>query len=120
MDPVTFTTEQELPFEFEITDGLGRPSQIDGEPVEVSSDETIGVVTVAKVADGKYAGKISAVTPSPVGTTQRVTITADADLGAGVQAVVGFVDFTVTMDPRSSVRMIKLTVGAPRDKTAAA
>lgn len=118
MDPVTFTTEQELPFEFEITDGLDRPAKVDGMPVAVSSDETIGIVSVSFVAEGKYSGVIKAMTPSPEGTTQRVTITADADLGAGVLDVIGFLDFTVTMDPRSSVRMIKLTVGAPRDKAA--
>ncbi len=114
----TLTTEQEIKFDFAIVDGRGRPVAIDESdgPIAVSSDESVATVSVTKVSDGKYTGEIVSVTPSPEGTTQRVTITADADIGAGVQEVVGFIDFNVTLDPRTASRVISLNVQEPTDK----
>lgn len=115
----TFTTEQELPFDFAVNDGRGRPVDVDesaGGPVVASSDETVATVTVQKVSKGRYHGVVSSVTPSPPDTTQRVTFTADADLGEGVTEVVGFFDFNVTMDERTGQRIVQVQVGTPVDK----
>lgn len=113
---VEITTEQELPFSFKVVDGRGRTVEVDGDPVAASSDDTVGTVTLEAGADGEWTGKITAVAPSPEGTTQRVTVTADADLGAGVQDVVGVLDFNVTLDPRTGARLISISPGTPVDK----
>jgi len=112
----TLTTEQELPFLFEVLDGRGRRVPIDGEPTVASSDETVATVSIEAGTDDTWNGKITSVTESPAGTTQRVTVTADADLGAGVQEVVGYIDFTVTLDPRTAQRVVSLSPGTAVDK----
>jgi len=121
MATTTFTTEQTLPFTFDVTDGRGRRVAVDvsnGPPVAASSDETIATVTIeaADASNTLFNGVVTSVTPSPDGTTQRITITADADLGAGVQDVVGFFDIVVTLDPRTGQRIAEVTPGAPVDK----
>lgn len=113
---VSITTEQELPFSFKVVDGRGRAVEVDGDPVAASSDETVGTVELEPGADNEWTGKITAVAPSPDGTTQRVTITADADLGEGVQNVVGVLEFDVTLDPRTGARLISISPGTPVDK----
>lgn len=110
------TTEQQAPFSFVIKDGRGRPAKIDGEPVAASSDETVGAVSALTREGDKWSGVLSAVAPSPEGTTQRVTVTADANLGEGVEHVVGVMEFTVTLDPRTGARMVELEPGTPVDK----
>lgn len=109
----TFTTEQALPFTFKVVDGRGRTRPVQGTPVAVSSDETVATVAIAQGEANVWNGLISSVSPSPEGTTQRVTVTADADLGEGVNEVVGFLDFTVTLDPRTGVRIAEMTAGEP-------
>jgi len=117
---VTFTTEQTLPFTFKVLDGRGRVVKVDernGSPVATSSDETVATVTIAKATSGEvWNGVIDSVSASPADTTQRVTVTADADLGDGITEVVGFLDFTVTLDPLSGTRIAEMTAGAPVDK----
>lgn len=117
-----FSTEQQLPVIFVVKDGRGRVVNVDernGPPVAASSDATIATVApLTKNPDNSWAGVIVSVTPSPPGTTQRVTVTADADLGDGVQEVVGFLDFTVTLDPRTGSRVAEMTAGTPADKPA--
>lgn len=109
----TFTTEQALPFTFKVVDGRGRTAKIQGDPVAVSSDETIATVAIKAGDANVWNGLISSVSPSPEGTTQRVTVTADSDLGEGVNEVVGFLDFTVTLDPRTGARVAEMTAGSP-------
>ena len=109
----TFTTEQALPFTFAVKDGRGRPVKIQGTPVAVSSDETVATVAIKAGETNVWNGLISSVSPSPADTTQRVTVTADADLGEGVNEVVGFLDFTVTLDPRTGVRVVEMVAGTP-------
>ncbi len=113
----TFTTEQALPFTFKVVDGRGRVQPIQGDPVAASSDETIATVTIAKGDGNVWNGLINSVSPSPADSTQRVTVTADADLGEGVQEVVGFLDFTITLDPRSGARIAEMVAGEPIELT---
>jgi|SRR5215471_5140630 len=112
----TFTTEQTLPFTFQVVDGRGRPVAVDGEPVVTVSDETIATASIAAGPDTSWVGELVSVSASPDGTTQRMTIQADADLGAGIQEVVGILDFEVTMDPRTEARTAQVTAGTPADK----
>lgn len=112
----TFTTEQNLPFTFKVVDGRGRIVAVDGTPVTVSSDETIATVTLEAGTDKSWNGLLTSVSPSPVDTTQRVTVTADADLGQGVQEVVGFLDFTVTLDERTGARIVEMVAGTAVEK----
>ena len=111
----TFSTEQQLPFTFKVVDGRGRVKAVEGTPVAASSDETIATVTLTAGEGNVWNGMITAVSASPEGSSQRVTVTADADLGEGVQDVVGFLDFTVTLDPRSSARIAEMVAGDPVD-----
>lgn len=109
----TFTTEQALPFTYKVVDGRGRTRPIQGDAVATSSDETVATVAIAAGEGNVWNGLISSVSPSPADTTQRVTVTADADLGEGVNEVVGFLDFTVTLDPRTGARIAEMTPGTP-------
>lgn len=95
----------------EITDSKGRPAAVEGAPVWASSDET--VLTVTASADGMSAD-INTVAP---GGPARVSVTADADLGAGVTQIVGFSeDINVTQGPSSVASTLKITLPAATDK----
>lgn len=103
---------QEAPVSIAITNSQGNPAPVDGVPVWASSDET--VVTVVAADDGMSARVIAGVPGGPA----RVTVTADADMGAGVTTIQGVTeDITVTLDPAQQASVITLTVGAPVPKT---
>lgn len=70
-------------------DMFGNAAQVDGAPVWASSDEAI--VTVVAAPDGL---SVEVLTTGVVGSAQ-VSVTADADLGAGVTALTGLLDITV-------------------------
>jgi len=68
-------------------DAAGNPARVDGTPVWNASDAG-ALVTVVPALDGMSA----VMTPvGPIGTLQ-VSVTVDADLGAGVRALVGVLD----------------------------
>lgn len=87
-----------------ITDSRGRAAAVEGAPVWASSDET--VLTVAAAADGMSAS-IETVAPG----TARVTVSADADLGAGVTE-----EIEVTLAPAGAASVITLTLPAATEK----
>jgi hypothetical protein len=93
-----------------ITDARGRPAKVEGVPVWASSDETVLSVTAA--ADG-----MSAVVDTVAAGTARITVSADADLGAGVVEITGVSeDVNVTIGPGSTATTIALNLGTPADK----
>jgi hypothetical protein len=91
-----------------ITDSRGRPAPVDGVPVWASSDET--VLTVTASVDG-----MSAVVDSVAPGTARVTVSADADMGAGVVSITG-VSEDVNVTNGSVASVMTLNLGAPVDK----
>ena len=70
-------------------DRKGNPASVDGAPVWSVSDPT--VLGIIASADG-FSADIIAI--GPLGNSQ-VSVTADADLGSGVENVIGVLDVTV-------------------------
>lgn len=105
------TTDQNFPnVTLTITNNRGQPAQVDGVPVWASSDETVLMVTPS--ADG-----MSAVVDTVAAGTGRITVTADADLGAGTTTITGVSeDVNVTVGPNSQASVMTLNLGAPADK----
>lgn len=94
-----------------ITNAAGAPATVDGIPVWASSDET--VVTVTASADG-----MSATIPCVAPGTARITVTADADLGAGTVTITGVSeDIIVTVDPANAASVVTLNLGPPVART---
>jgi hypothetical protein len=88
-----------------ITNAAGAAATVDGVPVWASSDAT--VLTVTAAADG-----MSAVIPCVAPGTARVTVTADADMGAGIVTITGVSeDIVVTLDPANAASVVTLTLG---------
>lgn len=93
-----------------ITNSRGDPAQVDGIPVWASSDETVLTVNVA--TDG-----MSAVVDTVGPGVARISVTADADMGAGTKTVTGVSeDVNVTLGPSSQASNFTFTFGAPVDK----
>ena len=103
------TTDQNFPnVVLSITDSKGRPAPVDGVPVWGSSDDT--VLGVVPAADG-----MSAVVNTVAPGTARISVSADADTGAGVVPITGVSeDIVVTSGNVASV--MALDLGAPADK----
>lgn len=108
------TTEQRIPFTFEVDDFRGKAVGIDGNPVGASSDETVATVAITKVDDTHWSGFIVAGLEGQC----RITVTADADPGSAVVEVIATADINVTRDPRTDQRVVKIDLGAPEDKPA--
>lgn len=105
------TTDQNFPsVTLAIMDSSGRPALVDGVPVWASSDET--VLTVAPAADG-----MSAAVDTVAAGIARISVSADADLGAGVVALTGVSeDVNVTTGTAHQASTMTLSLGAPADK----
>jgi hypothetical protein len=109
---VDITTEQHVSFVFQVKDGRGRPKPVEGTPTAVSSDETVATVTLTAGDGTAWNGDVTSVAPG----SARIAVNADADLGEGVQDVIGTMDVVVTLDDRTGARMVELTAGTPEDK----
>lgn len=88
-------------------DAAGNPAKVDGAPVWVSSDSA--VVEVVAATDGLSA---VATAVGPLGSA-RVTVTADADLGSGIEEISGFLDIEV--GPSKAVSLA-ISAGTPEPK----
>ncbi len=106
------TTDQNYPsVVLSIADAQGRPANVDGVPVWASSDETVLRVTAS--ADGMGA-VVDTVAP---GGPARITVTADADLGAGVITLTGVSeDVNVTQGTAHQASTMTLNLGTATDK----
>lgn len=91
-------------------DGV-TPAPVDGVPVWASSDETVIKVTPS---DDGMSAVIDSVAP---GGPARITVSADADQGAGVVEITGVTDdITVVLDNRDQASVMTLTLGGATDK----
>src|SRR6266853_3944648 len=109
----TLTTRQHVTFVIEPEKADGTPATVEtGSVVVASSDET--VIKVALDAGNELAGDVMAVA---AGGPARFTVTADADMGAGVMTITGTSeDIMVTVDQRDQASTFKSTLGTPADK----
>lgn len=104
-------TSQQYNAVLAITNARGQPAAVDGVPVWASSDET--VVSVTAALDG-----MTAVAACVAPGTARITVTADADVGAGIVTITGVSeDINVTVDPANQASVMTLNLGAPVPKT---
>lgn len=104
---LNLTDSQQVALAAAFADKAGNPASVDGAPVWTSSDET--VLTVVADATGLTA---TATATGKLGTAQ-VSVTADADLGAGTTAITGVLDVTVLAG--SAVSAV-VSAGAPSEK----
>jgi hypothetical protein len=89
MAKFVLTDAQEVTLSVSFVDKAGNPAPVDGAPVWAVSDATLFAITPA--ADG-----LSAVVSAngPLGSGQ-VSVSADADTGAGVTTIAGTLDIDV-------------------------
>lgn len=103
----TLTDSQQVTITVQITDKKGNPAKVDGPPVWLVDNPNVLALTPA--ADGMSC-LVAAV--GPLGTG-KVSMTADADLGAGITEIVGVLDGEVTAGTATNV---VLTPGAPTEQ----
>jgi hypothetical protein len=93
-----------------ILNSAGNPASVDGIPIWASSDST--VLAVTPNPDGMSAA-VMTVGPG-VG---RISVTADADLGAGVTTINGVSeDVNVVLGPSQQASTFTFTFGLPVTK----
>jgi hypothetical protein len=100
--------DQQVQASFSVTDSQGNPALIDGTPEVVSSDESI--LTAILENDGVTV----TIVPTGVLGSAQVQISADADLGAGVETISGVFDVEVVAGKAVS---ISLNPGTPTDRS---
>jgi len=101
------TATQQVTYTIAPKDSKGRPAELDGVPVWAVSDET--VLAIEPAADG-----LSAVVKAQAPGSARVSVTGDADMGAGIEPIIGTDDITVR--PGKAV-VLELVAGAPEEQT---
>ncbi len=101
---VTMDTDQQFPVTIQIVDRKGKPAATDGVPVWLS--DNTDVLALAPSADGLTCDVMAVGIPG----TAKVQVTADADLGSGVEALVGVLDVSVTPAPAVAITMTPGTV----------
>jgi hypothetical protein len=106
MSALTLTDSQQCPVSVAFTDKKGNPALVEGAPVWASSDENVAKVTAA--ADGMSA----VIVAGNIGTAQ-ISVTADADLGAGVTSLASVLDLTVMAGAAVAAN---ITTGAPEEQ----
>ena len=104
---LTLNTEQKVRLSIAPVTSSGKPAALDGAPTWVSSDES--VITVQVSTDGLSA---EVLTTDEVGSA-TVTVSADADLGEGVQTIQASLDI-ISVHPQAS--NLGLVVGPPENK----
>lgn len=101
------TTTQQVAVSIAPLDKHGAPAVVDGAPVWTTDNSD--VLTIEAATDGLSATVKAA---GPIGTA-TVTVTVDADLGAGVRPLIGTLDVEVTAGEATS---ISITAGQPTEQ----
>lgn len=109
---VTITIDQEVDVVLRITDRVGHPARVDGVPVWSLQPDTTADLVVA--ADGMSA-TVRARDALDEGAVLSVTV--DADIGEGIEPLIGFITVVVASGEAS---IIELNAGTPRPKVIAA
>ena len=104
---LVLTDMQKVQLSIQPVDGAGNPAPVDGPPIWESSDP--GVLTLEASTDGMSA-IASAV--GPLGAAQ-VKVSADADLGEGVETITGILDVQIVADKAVS---LAVQAGVPEPK----
>ena len=106
MISTTITNEQKVNATLAPKTATGKPAKLDGVPTWTvdSGDATVNVA-----ADGLSADLIS----GDAAAESKITISADADLGEGIETVTQEVSLIVTLANASD---LGLTIGAPQPK----
>jgi hypothetical protein len=105
------TATQKADVNLKVTTAAGRPATLDGVPVWTSSDEN--VATVDPSGDGMSA-TVRAVNAD--GGVCQITASGDADLGAGVVTITGFLDVTVAPGAGGQAAVFELVAGPPSEQ----
>lgn len=104
---VTMNSVQQFNVTIKIVNKKGQPASVDGTP-EWLSDNT-DVLALTPSPDGMSCDVVAVGIPG----TAKVQVSADADLGAGVESLVGTLDVSVIAAPATA---ITLTPGAVVDQ----
>lgn len=104
VDKMNMKATQTLQLAIAIKDAQGNPALVDGAPVWSVTDQTLGAVIAA--ADGMSA----VFTPAgPLGSC-AVQVNADADLGAGVNTLVGELAIDIVAGEASTIAISGVAV----------
>lgn len=95
----TLTIAQQLIASFVVSDARGNPARIDGVPQWASSNTDVATVTPS--GDG-----LSAVIRALQAGTASISVTVDADLGAGVRPLIGTGDIEVQAGVAEVIRLV--------------
>lgn len=107
--------DKQVRCDLRITDSAGNPASIDGKPTWFADNESVFL----DVADDGMSALIvpaDVLPEDPSLQVSKVTVTADADLGEGVEPIVGVLTIAVT---GGRARFVELVPGALEDKTPA-
>lgn len=107
---MNMTDSQQVSLTIKPVDKKGNAAPVDGVPAWASSNTE--VVTVTPAPDGMSA---IAAAVGPLGSA-TVSVTADADLGAGVTEIAGSLDIIITAGAAATV---SITAGSPEEQPAA-
>jgi hypothetical protein len=100
----TLTVTQKVPVSVEFKDAKGNPAKVDGTPAWLTDNPNILQLTPS--ADG-LSCDVQAV--GVIGKA-NVQVTADADLGSGVENIIGTAEIEVV---GGKATLVNLTVGTP-------
>lgn len=100
------TNSQEVDLAIKPLDRRGKPAQVDGVPAWSLSNPALGQLVVAD--DG-----LSSVFKALDNGTVQVSVSADADLGDGVETISGTLDIEIVSGKATSLGII---AGTPREQ----
>ena len=96
---ITITNEQKVQVTLAPTTAAGNPAILDGAPVWAVAS---GDATLEVAADGLSAFLVS----GAADVTSQITVTADADLGAGVTTLTDVIDLAVVAAQASALGLV--------------